>query len=139
MINTIKTLSPLAVIVVSIIGFVFGGLWFSPLLFVKAWMAEAKITPESARAAGWGKSRLAATFAMTLVSTLALAVLAAALGVSSPLKGAELGLLVGAGLLASRQATNALFEMRSLRHFLVVSGHDVAQFTLLGAILAVWR
>ena len=27
---------------VSIIGFVFGGLWFSPLLFVKAWMAEGE-------------------------------------------------------------------------------------------------
>jgi hypothetical protein len=139
MINAIKSLNPLAVIVVSIIAFVFGGLWFSPLLFAKAWMAEVKITPESAKAAGWGKSRMAAAFLLTVVSTFALAVLLAAHGTCSPLKGARLGLFVGAALVGARKATTDLFEMRSLRYFLIVSGHDVAQFTLTGAILAVWR
>jgi hypothetical protein len=139
MLNAIESLHPLALLVVSIVGFLLGGLWFSPVLFVKPWMAEVKITPESAKAAGWGPQRMVLAFILTLVSTSALAVLIAAHHTSSPIKGAELGLFVGAGLVASRQATNGLFELRTLRHFMIVSGHDVAQFTLVGAILAVWR
>jgi|HubBroStandDraft_1064217.scaffolds.fasta_scaffold107519_2 hypothetical protein len=139
MFNSLKTLNPLAVLVVSVIGFVIGGLWFSPLLFVKAWMAEVKMTPEAAKAAGWGKSRMVAAFCLTVVSTFALAVLVALRGETSPLKGAELGLFVGALIVASRQGTNALFELRSRRYYLIVAGYDVTQFTVLGAILAVWR
>jgi uncharacterized protein DUF1761 len=139
MFNSLKTLNPLAVLVVSVIGFVIGGLWFSPLLFVKAWMAEVRMTPEAAKAAGWGKSRMVAAFCLTVVSTFALAVLVALRGETSPLKGAELGLFVGALIVASRQGTNALFELRSRRYYLIVAGYDVTQFTVLGAILAVWR
>jgi hypothetical protein len=139
MLNAIESLHPLALLVVSIIGFVFGGLWYSPVLFAKPWMAEVKITPESAKAAGWGPQRMVLAFALTLVSTSALAVLVAAHHTSSPLKGAELGFFVGACLVAPRQATNMLFEMRTIRHFIIVSGHEVAQFTLVGAILALWR
>jgi hypothetical protein len=139
MFNALKSLNPIAVIVVSIIAFVFGGLWFSPLLFVKAWMAEVGMTPEKAKATGGGKSRMAAAFFFTVVSTFALAVLVAVRHGSSPLNGAEIGFFVGAGLVGARAATTDLFEMRSIKYFLIVTGHDVAQFTIAGAILAVWR
>lgn len=139
MLNALTSLRPLVVLAVSVIGFALGALWYSPLLFVKAWLEEMKITPEIANAAGHGKSRMAGAFACTVVSTLTLAILVAANHTSSPLKGAELGLLVGAGLVAARHAVNALFEMRSLRVYLIVAGHDVALCVILGAILAVWR
>jgi hypothetical protein len=139
LINAVQSLNPLAVIVVSIVAFVFGGLWFSPLLFVKPWMAEVKMTPEKAKAAGGGKSRMAGAFFFTVVSTFSLAVLIAALHTASPLRGAAIGLFVGAGLVGARAATTDLFEMRSITYFLTVTGHDVAQFALVGALLAVWR
>jgi hypothetical protein len=139
MLNALTSLRPLVVLAVSVVGFILGGLWFSPLLFVKAWLEETRITPEIAKAAGHGKSRMAAAFACTVVSTFTLAILVAANRTSSPLKGAELGLLVGAGLVAARQGVNALFELRSLRVYLIVSGHDVALSVMLGALLAVWR
>jgi len=141
MIHALTSLSPLAVLVVSIAAFAIGAVWYSPMLFSKAWMAEMRMTPEQAQAASKGKIPLmmGGGFLCTVVSTLALAVLVAAHHCSSPLKGAELGLFVGAGLVASRQATNSIFEMRSLKHFLIVGGHDVVQFTVIGAILAVWR
>jgi hypothetical protein len=139
MFNAIKSLHPIAIIVVSIIGFIFGGLWFSPLLFVKAWMAEVKMTPESAEAAGWGKSRMLLAFCLTVLSTFALAVLLALHGTATPLRGAAVGLFVGTGLVGARAAAADLFEMRSLRYFLIVTGHDIAQFAIVGAILGVWR
>ncbi len=139
MINAVKSLNPVAVIVISIVAFLIGGLWYSPLLFVRAWMKEVKMTPESAKAAGGGGKLLAGALLLTLVSTCGLAALIAAHHVSAPLKGAELGLFVSAFIVASRQAVNGLFELRSFRYILIVSGHDVVQFTVAGALLAVWR
>jgi hypothetical protein len=139
MLNAIESLHPPAVLVVSIIGFVFGGLWYSPMLFSKLWMAELKMTPESFKSSGGGPVSMLWGFLLTIVSTSALAVLIAARHSSGAMKGAELGLFVGAGLVASREATSCVFERRGLRYFFIVAGHDVAQFTLVGAILAVWR
>ncbi len=140
MIQAILTLSPVAVLAVALLGFCLGAIWYSPLLFVKAWMEEMKITPESAKAGSGRFGRvMAGAVLCTVVSTFTLAALLAAHRVQGVLKGAELGLLVGAGLVAAREGTNALFEGRTLRHFLITAGHDVALCVVQGAILAVWR
>jgi hypothetical protein len=140
MIHAISSLNPVAVLVVAFVGFCFGAVWYSPLMFVKAWMEEMKITPETMKkGAGRFPVVLGGALICTIVSTLTLAALVAAHHSPTPLKGAELGLFVGAGLVASRAGTNALFEGRTLRHFLIVAGHDVALCVIQGAILAVWR
>ncbi|HEY1794097.1 MAG TPA: DUF1761 domain-containing protein [Opitutaceae bacterium] len=141
MIDALKSLNPAAVIVVSVAAFAVGALWYFPLLFVKAWLSDMRIDPAKAREEG--KKRMpvvmSAAFLCTIVSTLALAVLIASHHVAGPVKGAEFGLLAGAGLVAARQAVNSLFEMRTLRLFLIVAGHDVVQFAVAGAILGAWR
>ncbi len=139
MVNALKSLNPIAVIVVSLVAFLIGGLWFSPLLFVKAWMAEVNMTPERAKAAGGGMPRMAGAFLLTVVSTTALAVLIAVRHASSPVNGVEMGLFVGLLLVGARVATTNLFELRSMKYFLIVTGHDVVQFAVVGAILGVWR
>jgi len=140
MIHAIASLNPVAVLVVAFVGFCLGAVWYSPLLFVKPWMEEMKITPESMKKeAGRFPVVMGGALACTIVSTLTLASLVAAHHSAGPLKGAELGLLVGAGLVAARAGTNALFESRTLRHYLIVAGHDVLLCVVQGAILAVWR
>ena len=59
--------------------------------------------------------------------------------VHDSVKGAELGVMLGVGLVAARHATNALFELKTLKHYLIVSGYDVALLAIQGAILGVWR
>ncbi len=54
-------------------------------------------------------------------------------------KGAGLGLFAGMGLVAAREGTNAVFEKRTLRHYMIFAGHDVVLLAVQGAILAVWR
>ena len=140
MIHALASLSPFAVFVVAVVGFGIGAIWYSPLLFVKPWMQEMKITPESMKKdAGRFPVVMGGAFACTVLSTLTLATLVASHHASGPLKGAELGLLVGAGLVAARAGTNALFEGRTLRHYLIVAGHDVFLCVVQGAILAVWH
>jgi len=138
--HALTSLSPIAILVVSVLCFFIGGLWYSPLLFVKAWLEEMKMTPESMKEKSKGMFKTMGTaLLLTLVSTVTLATLMAALHVSSVLRGAELGLFAGAGLVASREAVNALFEGRRFRHFMIVAGHDIVLFVIQGSILAVWR
>jgi hypothetical protein len=140
MISAFQSLHPLKVLVVALLGFCLGGLWYSPLLFVKAWLKEMKLTPEMIKARGEG-SRLVmpAAILFTIVSTFALAAIVAAHNPPGALKGAELGALVGVGIIAARSAVNGLFEGRTLRHYLISAGHDVVLCVIQGAILAVWR
>jgi len=139
MIHALTTLSPLAVFTVSVVGFFIGFLWYAPL-FGKAWMKEMKFTPEMLQA---GRAHfplvMGSTLLLTILSTVTLAILENAHHSSGLAKGAELGLFVSVGLIASRQATNAMYERRTLRHFLIVAGHDVALCTVQGALLGLWR
>jgi hypothetical protein len=140
MIHAILSLSLVAVLVVSLVGFGLGTLWYSQFLFARAWMEEMKLTPESMKEnAVRVPLILSGAVVCTIVSTFTLAALIAAHQSSGLLKGAELGLFVAAGLVAAREGTNALFECRSLRHFMIVAGHDVALCTVQGAILGVWH
>jgi hypothetical protein len=140
MIDAIRNLSPVAVLVVSILGFGLGSIWYAPFLFGKAWIQEMKITPESMKAnSGRMPMMMTGAVLFTVLSTFTLAALLSAHHTAGALKGAELGLFVGAGLVAAREGTSALFESRTLRHFLIVAGHDVVLCTVLGAVLGVWR
>jgi len=140
MIHSLASLSPVTVIVVSLLGIGFGFAWYSPFLFARARMRELNITPESIRAgSGRAPVMMGGAFLLTMVSTFTLAALIASHHSSGALNGAEFGLLVGAGLVAAREGTSALFENRTFRLFLIVSGHDVALCVFQGAVLGAWH
>jgi hypothetical protein len=140
MIHALTSLNPIAILVVSVLCFLIGGVWYSPLLFVRAWMKEMKMTQEEMMAKSKGMARtMGCALLLTLASTVTLATLLSGCHVSGVVKGAAFGLLVGAGVLAAREGVNALFEQRTLRHFMIVAGHDVVLFVIQGAILGFWR
>lgn len=140
MMHAILTVNYIAVVVVTIIGFLLGWLWYS-VLFGKAWMAEMKITEEKMKeATAKGMAKLFATgFFYTLLSTFALAVLIKVNGSANWLKGAEFGVFVGVLVVGARMLNGGLWEQRTARLQLINLGHEVALFALQGAILGVWR
>ena len=141
MMHAIMSLNYVAVVVTAITGFLIGWLWYSPLLFAKAWMAEMKFTEETMKEAakqGMAKTMLTA-FVFTVLMTFALAALVRAHGSAGWLAGAKLGGFVGAGLLATRMAVNNQFEQRSWKLWAINAGHEVVMCVVAGAILAAWR
>jgi hypothetical protein len=136
---TLLHLNYVPAIVISIIGFAFGGLWYSPLLFSKAWMAEVKLPGEQAKAQGGGATKLFFTFLCTLVATIALDVLISERGLDSLVSGAKFGLFVGVGLAAALHIPAMLFEGRTCRYRAIVNGHTVLLCILLSAILGIWH
>jgi hypothetical protein len=138
MLYALSTLHLLAILVVALIAFMLGGLWYS-VLFGKMWMKEMHFTEEQMKSKEGIGRIFGGAFLLTLVSTITLATLIAAHRINQVPAGIEMGLFVGIGLVAARHATNALFEKRTLRHVLIVAGYDVTLCAMQGAILAVWR
>ena len=140
LIYTILHLDYLIVLAVAVAGFLFGWLWYSPLLFSKAWMEEMKFTPEKMQAAKPGMARLMGTsFAYTLVSTFAVATIIISHHPETILKGAMYGGLLGALVVSTRILNGGLWEKRSFRLQAITVGHEVLLFVMQAAIFTVWN
>ena len=126
----------LAIIAAAIAAFALGGLWYSPALFGKAWQREVGLSDEEFK-----RGNMARIFGTALLfSLIAAFVFALFLG---PRPSMPLGLGAGfsAGLcwVASSFGINYLFARRSLKLFLIDGGFHTLQFTLIGAIIALWH
>ena len=136
----LSDLNFLAILAASVAKFVIGGLWFSPLLFVKPWLAEMKFTEEQMTAAKAKRPAhtLVPTFFLGLVQVFALGVLLRAM------KPDCLACAVGTAAMCSvafsglSNAINYLFEGRSLRMWLITAGHDAVALAIAGLILGAW-
>jgi hypothetical protein len=122
-----------AVLAAAVASFVLGGLWYSPLLFAKAWQRETGLSDEQL-----AKANMALIFGLAfLLCLIAAFVFAMFLG---PRPSLALGLGAGfsAGLcwVASSFGINYLFERKSVKLFLINGGYHTLQFTLIGVILS---
>jgi len=125
-----------AVIAAAVITFAVGGLWYSPLLFARAWMQAADLDEARLK-----RGSLAAIFFWSFVCALVMAFnLAAFLGPkATPAFGAFAGLAAGLGWVAMSLGVVYLFERRPLRLWLIHAGYTVVSYTLMGALLGTWR
>ena len=119
----------LAVGISTVAAFVLGGLWYSPLLFAKPWMAGAKLTEAEAQ------SNVGAVFGQAILSALVTAIAFGFFASGVPLKeGLIYGFMTGFGLVAASLSLNYAFERRPLSLLLINGGYYVVQFTLYGLI-----
>ena len=138
--SVILNLNYLAVFVTALVGFLVGWLWYSPVLFAKAWKREMKITDAQMQAAmRQGMAVLfGRAFVYTFLSTFGLAALLRLRGTTYWLHGAEFGLFVGLFVVSMRMLNGSLWEQRSLKLQAINIGHELVLFTLQGTILVVW-
>ena len=122
----------LAVVVAAIAAFGVGAIWYSPLLFTKAWIRESGVDEAAARNATMPVT-LGLAFVLVLLATF---VFAAFLGPNVDVgSGALYGFLAGLFWVSGYLGVNYLFERRSLKLFLINGGYNVASFTVMGAVL----
>lgn len=132
--DAMSHLNWLAVVVSALAGFAIGGLWYGPL-FGKAWMAETGITPEHARAGNMTRTYVLALL-LNLIAAFSLAMF---IGAGDLNFGVFAGFMTGATFVATALGITYLFEMRSLRLWLINSGYQIVLFTVMGAILGAWH
>lgn len=120
-----------AVLVAALSSFLIGGLWYSPILFAKAWMREAGLDEARLR------EKVATVFAGAFVLALVIALnLALFLGEHATIAwGAGAGALAGIGWAATSLATVFLFERRSLMLIVIDGSYLAVSYTVMGAII----
>ena len=127
----------LAVLVAALSTFVLGGLWYSPMLFGKAWMRANNFTDadlqtfSKARMFGW-------SFVFSLVMALNLAMFLAD-PKTNVTWGMTAGVLAGLGWVAMGVAIIGVFENKSWVYILINGGYMTVAFALMGAIIGAWR
>jgi len=124
----------LPTLVATISAFILGGLWYSPILFAKAWQREAGLSDEQLQAAN--KARIFGLgFLLCLVSAIAFSM------VIGPDHTFGFALHAGAGIgifwVATSFGVNYLFELKSLKLWLINAGYHALQFTLYGLVFGV--
>jgi len=126
-----------AVVAAALSTFVLGGLWYSPLLFGKAWMRVNNLSESDV--AGFSKARMFGwSILFALVMSLNLAMFLAAPNTNLAW-GIAAGALAGVGWVAMAVAIIALFENKSWRYIAINGGYMIVAFIVMGAILGGWR
>lgn len=118
-----------------IAGFFPGALWYSNLMFLRAWQVETGIIGASGE-----RSKAFRIVTGVLLSLVAAILFAILLGPEPPLDRALVtALVVGAGFVTTSLAIQYLFEGRTLRLTLINGGYHIVQFAIFGLILGLWH
>lgn len=122
-----------AVLLAAVSSFLLGGLWYSPVLFGRAWNAANGGAPQ----AGHPAKVFGVSFAFSLVAAVAFAY---ALGTEPPLATAVMaGALVGVCFVAASFGINYQFAQRTFKLWLIDGGYHAVQFVLFGVVLGLWH
>jgi hypothetical protein len=125
----------LAVLVAAISSFMLGGLWYSPVMFLKLW--NHHLGRGDDYQGGHPAKVFGISFLMALIAAYVFAVL---LGPQPPLDQAIIkGALVGGAIVATSFGINYQFADRSPTLWLIDGGYHLVQFVLYGLILGLWH
>ena len=132
-----ENVNHIAVFVCALMSLVIGALWWSPLLFAKAWQKETGLSDEELAKANPAKN-FGLSFLLAYIISYNLAFFLAYPGTDWKW-GLTAGLLAGVGWAATTYVIISLFEMRSLKHVLINVGYITVYFASIGLILGAWR
>ena len=133
----ISALNWLAILSATGSTFLMGYLWYSPLLFGKAWMEEIGFKGDEQEKPNMTKM-LSLFFIFSFVMAFNLALFLN--DVKTTLQwGATAGFLAGFGWVAMSVFITGQFEKRSTRYMLIHGGYYIVCFVIMGAILGGWR
>jgi hypothetical protein len=131
----------LAVLVAGVVIFVLGGLWYSPLLFAKRWMALMGKTKEELEAAAKGGSMpvlYGLAFLCGLVIAWGMAVVVNHFPPFTLGRAAGLGLFCWAVFAAPTSFATAIFSSTPKGLWLINSAYNAVSFVLAALVIVGW-
>lgn len=131
-----NTVNWFAVLTAGVSAFILGGVWYSPLLFGKAWMTENNLRVEQVQAGN--KARI---FGWSFILSMIMAV-NLAMFLNSPeidfTKGLIYGSLAGLWIFCGI-AIVALFEQKTAKYIFINGCYCLVALGLMGAIIGAWK
>jgi len=132
----------LAVLVTGVVIFMLGGLWYSPLMFTKRWIAlQGKTMDQMKMEASTANMPLMylSAFICALVIAYVMAAIVPRFAPGNWMGGLHVGFFLWLGFAAATSYATYLFSGRSKQLWLIDSGYNLVSFLIAGALLAVWR
>ncbi len=130
----------LAVFVAALASFAVGSLWYSPILFGKAWQSELGFTDEYLKEGNMGKI-FGSSFLLMCVMALGMAMLIQGHFDQeiSWVDGLKHGLYVGVVFVGTSMGINMLYQRKSMKLWFIDAGYQILFLAIMGAILAAWK
>ncbi len=130
----------LPILVAALAAFLIGALWYSPVLFAKAWVRANGYTPEKLAAMQANAGRAyAGSFVAFLVMASVLGLLLRHIGADSIADGAGWGFHAWLGFALPIGFTANLYSDKPAAAFLIDAGYQLVYMTVMGAILGSWQ
>jgi hypothetical protein len=126
----------LALVVATLAKGAIGWLWFSPLLFLKAWMQLTGVN-EAQMKGGMGKALVVETLCNFVMAFVLVHAVHYA-GAHGALEGAAVGFFNWLGFVLAVALSAALYERRPLKLVAITSGYQLVGLLVMGALVAVW-
>lgn len=121
------------VLLAVIVYFAVGSVWYSPVLFAKAWAGELG---KKMGDMGDAKTAMLITFGAMVVLVLVEAYIVEATGTTGAWRGAYLGAKLWLGFTATTALINNVFQGSSKKLFAIDQGYHLVGMVLAGLILA---
>jgi hypothetical protein len=126
-----------ALVVAVITNFVIGGVWYSPALFMKPWLAMSGVSK-----AEFDRGLPAALAGDLFASTAIAFVLAHAIryaGAGNMAQGLFVTFWCWLGFVAAVQIASVTYEHRPFKYFAINAGYRFVSMMAMGSILTLWR
>ena len=120
------------VLLAVVVYFGVGAIWYSPVLFVKQWLAEIKLKRSEMTMAA---PAMLTTLASIIVLVLVEAYLVQSTGTAGWGAGFLLGFKLWLGFAATTAMVNRAFQNGSIKLYLIDQGYHLVGIALAGAIL----
>ena len=134
-----SNLNWLAILVAGVAYFMLGGLWYSKMLFGKAWIKHSNINMNDPNVKKGVGQIMFASFLLMLVATFGLALLLSKVELSNWMSGAKVGLIAGLCFSATSICITFLYEKRPMALHLINAVFHIAGCILASIILALWK
>ena len=126
----------LAVIVSSVVYFILGAAWYSPVLFAKPWMHALGKKEEDFQAS---PLNFIATFIAILITVYVLGLFLVLTNANSLISGGFVGVVAGIGFVLTTCGINSVYDGRPVKLVLITSGYHIFGLTVSGIILGLWN
>jgi hypothetical protein len=127
----------LAVVVAAVVYWLLGAAWFT--ILKGPWMAGIGKTLEQLQKGVNPGIAYTVAFACNLIMAYVLGWVLVSTGEQTALRGAMIGALMWAGLVATSFGTAYVFEGRSFQIFAISAGYPLAGLVIMGAIVGAWK
>ncbi len=131
-----SSLNWISVIVATLVYFVLGAIWYSPVLFGNIWMKLRDLNPETMEQPN--PIIYLYSFILQFIAVVSLALFITALGVDSAGNGALIGFGAGAGFVFSLAGTTGIFTEIPMKLHFLDNGYHVVGLVLAGLVLGMW-